>query len=277
MEFKTKAKLVVVGGAVVLLGIVGAITCTIKVNPGYVGVVYDKFNGGIQSEVLTEGLNLKKPWAKVNEFTIATEVKYMSKDKREGSKDDDSVTISCKDGSLNADLTFNYNFKADDVVSVQKKYRGRDGQDIINIVLRGQLRGWINEITKNYSTMEVHLTKKSEVNAKLTEHLNKKSKEYGVTFENVTLSETRASKEVQKAIESRQKVSQELERQKLELQKVEIEKEKAKLEAEKKLIQAEGERKANEEKAKGLSEAILKEKAIEKWSGQPAPTMKIEK
>ena len=62
-----------------------------------------------------------------------------------------------------------------------------------------------------------------------------------------------------------------------ELDKLKIEKDKAKLDAERKLIIAEGERKANEEKAKGLTEQILKEQAIQKWNGQPAPTMDIRK
>lgn len=266
----------IITGIVVVGGIV-LITCTEKIPAGNVGVVYDKFNGGVQQEVLTEGLNFKKPWAKVNEFPVSTEVVYMSKDSREGSTDDESITVSCKDGSLNADLTFNYYFDAKDVPNVQKKYRGKSGSDIMNIVLRGQLRGWISEVTKNYSTMDVHLTKKAEVNSKLTEHLNKKAKDYGVIFENVTLAETRASDEVQKAIEERQKVSQQLEKQKLELDKLKIEKDKAKLDAERKLIIAEGERKANEEKAKGLTEQILKEQAIQKWNGEPQSDIRIKK
>ena len=152
--------------------------------------------------------------------------------------------------------------------AVQKDYRGKTGKEIVDTVLRGQLRTWVGEVTKNYSTMEVHLTKKDEINTKLTEYLNKKADKYGVTFENVSLAETRPSTEVQQAIEKRQQIAQELEQQKLSLEKAEVAKEEEKLKQEKALIQAEGERKANEERAKGLNENILKQMAIEKWNGQ---------
>lgn len=252
---------------IIVIGIIIS-TCTVTVKQGHVGAVYDRFKKGIQTYTLTEGINFKTPWQSVNEFPISIETVYMSKDEREGSKVDESITISCNDGSLSADLTFSYRFKIEDVPKVQRQYRGKDGQEIMNSVLRGQLRSWISEVTKNYSTMEVHLTKKEVVNEKLTEHLNKKAEKYGVMFENVSLAETRASKEVQEAIEKRQQISQEVEQQRLQLEKAEIAKQAAQLEAEKKIIQAEGEKKSNEIKAQGLDEKILKEKYIEKWNGK---------
>ncbi|MGL5315758.1 MAG: prohibitin family protein [Peptostreptococcaceae bacterium] len=248
--------------------IVGFMTCTTTIKQGHVGAVYDRFKKGIQNYTLTEGINFKTPWQSVNEFPISIETVYMSKDEREGSPADESITISCNDGSLSADLTFSYRFKIEDVPKVQRQYRGKDGQEIMNSVLRGQLRSWISEVTKNYSTMEVHLTKKEVVNEKLTEHLNKKAEKYGVMFENVSLAETRASKEVQEAIEKRQQISQEVEQQRLQLEKAEIAKQAAQLEAERKIIQAEGEKKANEIKAQGLDEKILKEMYIDKWDGK---------
>lgn len=243
-------------------------TCTTTIKQGHVGAVYDRFKKGIQDYTLTEGINLKTPWQSVNEFPISIETVYMSKDQREGSPADESITISCNDGSLSADLTFSYRFKMEDVPKVQRQYRGKDGQEIMNSVLRGQLRSWISEVTKNYSTMEVHLTKKEVVNEKLTEHLNTKAEKYGVMFENVSLAETRASQEVQQAIEKRQQISQEVEQQRLQLEKAEIAKQAAQLEAERMIIQAEGEKKANEIKAQGLDERILREKYIEKWDGK---------
>lgn len=264
MRLKTAG---ILGVSVITLGIAGA-TCTTVVKQGHVGAVYDKMEKGIQDYTLSEGLNFKTPWQKVNEFPVSIETVYMSKDEREGSKDDESVTVSCSDGSLNADLTFSYRFDAEDVPTVQRKYRGKDGDYIVNTVLRGQLRTWVSEVTKNYNTMEVHITKKDEVNKKLTEYLNKKAKSYGVTFENVSLAETRPSLEVQRAIEKRQQIAQELEQQKLSLEKAEVAKKEEELKQEKALIQAEGERRANEEKAKGLNEKILKEMAIQKWDGK---------
>ena len=249
------------------LGVIGT-SCTTIIGQGQVGAVYDRLEKGVQDYTLSEGIHFVAPWQSVKEFPTSIETVYMSQDEREGSETDESITVSCSDGSLNADLTFSYRFDVKDVPEIQRKYRGKNGEYIINNVLRGQLRTWVSEVSKNYTTMEVHLTKRDEVNNKLTEYLNTKAEKYGVIFENVSLAETRASSKVQSAIEKRQQISQEVEQQKLQLEKAEIAKEQAELEAERKLIEAQGERKANEEKAKGLDEKILKQLTIEKWNGE---------
>ena len=260
-------KKVIPCAVLVVATLVVAPKCIKIVPQGNVGAIYNRLGGGIEDRVLEEGFNFKKPWEKINYFPVSIETVYMSKDSREGSENDESVTVSCQDGSLNADLTYSYRFDKSKVPEIQKKYRGKSGEEIMNQVLRGQLRSWVSEVTKNYTTMEVHLTDKDTVNNKLTEHLNKRAEKYGITFENVSLAETRASKEVQQAIEKRQQISQELEQQKLSLKKAEVEKERAQIEADKKVIEAEGDKKANEIKAKGLDDKILKEKMIEKWDG----------
>ena len=260
-------KKVIPCAVLVVATLVVAPKCIKIVPQGNVGAVYNRLGGGIEDRVLEEGFNFKKPWEKINFFPVSVETVYMSKDSREGSEDDESITLSCQDGSLNADLTYSYRFDKSKVPDIQRKYRGKSGDEIMNQVLRGQLRSWVSEVTKNYTTMEVHLTDKDTVNNKLTEHLNKRAEKYGITFENVSLAETRASKEVQQAIEKRQQISQELEQQKLSLKKAEVEKERAQIEADKKVIEAEGDKKANEIKAKGLDDKILKEKMIDKWDG----------
>lgn len=253
---------------IVIAGIAIFPSVTTIVPAGHVGAVYDKMQKGVQDYTLSEGFHFKAPWQKVKEFPTSIETIYMSADEREGSKENEEINVGCSDGSLKADLTFSYRFRAEDVPSVQKNYRGKDGEEIMNSVLRGQLRTWVGEVTKNYTTMEVHLSKKDEINTKLTEYLNKKAEKYGVTFENVSLVDTRPTEEVQRAIEKRQQIAQELEQQKLSLEKAELAKEEERLKQEKALIQAEGERKANEERAKGLSDKVLKQMMIEKWNGQ---------
>lgn len=262
----SKKKIILSGmaGLTIIGGIGAGMLCIERVPAGMVAGLYSPSNG-VENRVLENGWHFVNPMTKVSLFNISTEVCYMSADKREGSKEDESINISTKDGVINADLTYNYNFDAESVPSVQKKFRGKDGETIVNTILRGQMRSWISEVTKNYTTMEVHLTKKEEVNTKLTEEFNKKAKQYGLHFDTVSIAETRPSKEVQVAIEKRQKIAQELEQQKLNLQKTEIAKKEAQLEAERKLIVAEGERKANEEKAKGLDDKVLKEMAVKGW------------
>lgn len=261
-------KLIPVAVAGLIVGGIVLSNCTTVIKQGHVGAVYDRMAKGVQDYTLSEGLHFVSPWQTINQFPVSIETVYMSADEREGSENNESITISCQDGSLNADLAFSYRFDSKDIPNIQRKYRGKDGGYIMNNVLRGQLRTWVSEVSKDYTTMEVHLTKKNEVNDKLTQYLNRKAEKYGVIFENVSLAETRATSEVQRAIEKRQQISQEVEQQKLKLEKSEIAKQKAQLDADRKLIEAKGERQANEEKAKGLDSRILEQMKIEKWNGQ---------
>ena len=90
---------------IVIAGVVLAPSCTTIVPQGHVGAVYDKMEKGVQDYTLSEGFHFKTPWQKVNAFPTSIETVYMSADKREGSKENEEVTIGCNDGSLKADLT----------------------------------------------------------------------------------------------------------------------------------------------------------------------------
>lgn len=251
-----------------IVSIIIAITlfslCSTKIERGHVGVIFDPFKNGVQDQLLTSGRKMKMPWQKVYQFPTVTNSIYMSADKREGSKENESITVKASDGTLNADLSFSYNFDTTDIVKVYKKYMG-DGDYIVNNILRGQIRTWVSEATSKFTTMQIHQTHTEKVNDSITTHVAKKAKAYGVTIEKVALAETRASAEVEAAIKARQTAEQERKRQEDELKTLEIEKKKAELEAEKKLIIAEGERKANEVKAQGLDQRILTQMFIEAW------------
>lgn len=256
----------VVLGGVVIVGMVGFATCTTHISRGHVGVVFDQFNGGVQEKVLSSGRQFKMPWQKVNEFPIVTNTEYMSAKDTEGSEKNEAIKVKASDSVLTADLTFTYSFNPDDVVKVQKKYM-QDAEHIV-ATMKGRIRGWVSEATGKFTTMEIHQTSTEKVNMAITEYVKKKAKDFGVTIEEVILSETKPSEDMMKAIEARLLAEQNRRTKEDELKTVEIEKQKAQLEAEKKLIEAEGERKANEERAKGLDNRILEQMKIEKWDGK---------
>lgn len=250
---------------IILLGRVGYATCSTSVSRGHVGVVFDQFDGGVQDKVLTAGRQFKLPWQKVSEFPTVTKTIYMSADSREGSKEDESIKIKAKDGTLQADLTFMYSFDATDVVGVQKKYMG-DG-DYIMTLIRGQLRGWVSEATSKYSTMEIHQTATEDVNAAITEHVAEKAKAFGITIEKVTLSETKPPEQILQAIQSLQVEENNRKAKEEQLKSLEVEGQIIDKENEIALKKAENERKMNEEKSAGLTDEILQQMWIDKWSG----------
>ncbi len=215
---------------VIIVGAISVFLCSEVVPAGYVGVQYS-LNGGIKDEVLPQGWHLVAPTIKVSEYSIATEQLLMTQDEREGSKDNDSFDVICKDGKLNVDFEMSYHFESDDVVRVFTKYRGMTGQDVVDSIIRNKIKAKISEVTSTYTVLEAHMDKKAELNNEITKVLQGYLLEYGITVESANLSATRPDDQIQQAITERSKVAQELE---IEKQK----QEKAKLEAETKTIQA---------------------------------------
>lgn len=52
---------------------------TVKIDPGYIGIIYDATHGGVNGETMKEGWNFKTPTQKVTEYSIALEQSYLTK------------------------------------------------------------------------------------------------------------------------------------------------------------------------------------------------------
>ena len=211
---------------------------------------------------------------KVNSYTVATEQAYLSKDKKEGSKDDDSFNIPTSDGkTVNVDLEFSYHFDAEKLPETFVKFKGQDGKTIENNFMRGKIKAWCSEITSTFSVLDIYGEKRAELNAKTLKHVQDRFNEYGIVIDSLNFSRIELDEKTAEAIQNRINAQQKLEQQKTE-------NEKAKLEAEKKVTEAEATAKANDIINSSLNADNLEKirlenqkKAIEKWNGQLPNTM----
>lgn len=261
--------LITTGAVVVAVG-VGAMLCVEKVPAGYVAGQFS-ISGGIKNEVLSPGWHIISPAIKTSKYSVATEQLYMSKDKQEGSKDDESFDVTCKDGKLNADFEMSYSFNADDIPSVMKRYRGMSGEHIIDSVVRGKIKTFVSEETSKYTVMDAHLEKRGELNKAIFTRLKKELKAFGINVESANLSATRPDEKLAKAIAERSEANQKLEKIKLEAQIKEQEAENKRIEAQGNadaaLIKAEGEAKANEVLQQSLTSELIELEKVNKWNG----------
>lgn len=266
----------IITGVIIAGGVIFGISSIERIKPGYVGVVYS-YNNGVQDQVLTQGWKFVSPTKKVTKYSVSTEQLYMSKDTKEGKGDDDSFDAICNDGKLNVDLEMSYHFDADKVPSVFTRYRGMDGQDVVNNIVRGKIKTLVNEITSQYSVIDVHMEKKAELNRAITKHLKENLSDYGITVESANLTQTRPEDAIKQAITKRSAAAQEVEAEKQKQQKAKMEAETKKIqaegEAEAARIKAKGEADANRELQKSLTPELIKKMEIEKWNGSKATTV----
>ena len=261
----------VVIGIILVLAIIGLILFTTKIPAGYAGIVYN-MNGGIEENVRHQGWSIVSPTKTVTKYTVAREQSYMTKDKRGDSEDDESFEIPTREGaSLEVDVAFGYTFDINRLPDTFNRFRGQDGKEILDTFIKPTMQGWIKEITPRYGMIEIVSKQRGEVNAALTEEMQKRFDKYGIIIDTVTLTDVRPDEDTDKAIKKKIRAQEELETAKVtaETEKVNAEKDKAvalinaekekeaaAIEAEKAKIKAEGTAAARETESKAEAEAI---------------------
>lgn len=245
-------------GIVVAVAVVGGlftVKSLKKIDTGKVGVVYS-MKGGVQDTTLGQGFHFINPLLKVKEFTIGNEQLVLSKDKREGSKGNESFKVATSDdASIAVSFQMSYRYNPSTVVDTYKNYKGMDGEDIVEQRVKTVLKSKVSEITTNYSMMDIYSGDRSEINHKLTDYLNKDfGKSYGIEVLDASIIDVHPDEKLKAAIDNRVKSLQ-------EKQQAQAEQEKVKVESETKLIQAQNaaEVKVKEAQAQADSNRLVSE------------------
>ena len=224
----------VIGVAVVALA-GGAFTVSHmeRIPTGRVGVQYS-LNGGVKDEVLDMGVNFVLPGIHVKEFTIGNEQLILSKDKREGSEGDDSFKVATSDdASISISFQMSYRYNPETVVDTYKKFKGMDGEDIVEQRVKTVLKSKISEITTDYSMMQLYSGNRSEINDKITEYLNREfGKAYGIEVLDASIIDVHPDDKLKAAIDDRVKALQEKQQAEVEQEKIKVQKETEKMQAE---------------------------------------------
>lgn len=225
----------VITAIVIIVGLIMAVACIERIPTGYEGVVYN-MNGGVTGETLTQGWHIVSPTKKVKSFAISEEQLIMSKNSQEGSKEDESFTVSTSDDAmLSISFQMSYRFLSDQLTDTYTRFRGLDGEDIINNRVKTVLKSKVSEVTTDYSMMDIYSGNRSEINAKITEYLNKQfSKAYGIEVVDASITDVHPDEKLKTAIDNRVTALQ-------QKQQAEAEQETAKVQAETNLIKAQNE------------------------------------
>ena len=265
-------------GAAALVGGVYTIASIETIPTGKVGVQYS--TGGVKNEVLDEGWHFINPLLKVKEFTVGNEQLILSKDKREGSKGNEAFNVATSDdASIAVSFQMSYRYIPDKVVDTYRKFKGMDGEDIVNRRVKSVLKSKISEITTDYSMMDIYSGNRSELNAEITKHLNAEfNSDYGIEVLDASIIDVHPDKKLKSSIDARVKALQEKQQAKAEQEKLKVQKETEKIQAQadaeierinaqtkadKLKIQAEAEAEANKVVSSSITEELIRMKEAE--------------
>ena len=280
LEFGSKEKTAIMGGTgiaiILLIFAVLTFMCTYKINPGFNGVVYS-MDGGIEDETLGQGFHVVMPWKKVSEYPVSTETVYYTKgdssSEDQEDRKDNSINVSTKDGkTVSVSATYAFHMDPSNLPAVFEKFRGQDVEVIEKGYMRNEMFQAINEVTSQYSLMELVGDKRPEINQKIFEKFHNSLEQHGIIIETFNLSDVVPDDATVQAIQNVVNAQNALEQSKIEKQKAEVEAEKARISAKGKadaaLIEAEGQAKANAKLQQSLTELIVNQHMVEKWDGK---------
>ncbi len=263
------------GGILVAIALVGAFIlscmCLTTINAGYVGVVYNA-NGGVEELTLGQGWHIVSPWQHVTEYPVSTETVYLSKDTKEGSKEDDSFNVGSSDGKpVSVDVSYRYHFEPTKLKHIFNKFRGQDAKIIADTYIRGFVKDKTNNVSTQYGLFDIYGSKRGEVALKSYQALCEVLTPDGIIIENLSIIDVRPDEQTKQAIQAKVNAIQ-------GLQQIEVEKSRAIIEAEKKKIEADGEATkkrieadaiaySNQKIQSSASQQIIDLEWIKKWNG----------
>lgn len=244
---------------------------------GNVGIIVHKLGGakGVDSEEVGVG----RYWLGLNDelyiFPTFTQNHVWTKDRTEGSPNDDSFTFQTKEGlNVNTDVGIAYHIEPTKINTVFQRYR-KGAEEITNVVLRNSIRDAFNKSASVVDIESVYGAGKAKLMEDVISRVKTDLEPIGIIVENVFLvGNMRLPETVVEAINAKIGATQKAAQRENEVAQ-------AKAEADKAIETARGEAQSKLAIAKAEAEAIklkgdaLKDNpklaelaAIEKWNGQ---------
>ncbi len=265
-----------------LVSSIALLTACSNVPPGYVGVLVNKVGGdkGVDQKELTPG----RYWLTINEelFTFPTfsQTQIWTKDKNEGSPNDDSMSFQTSEGiTANSDIGITYHIDESKVSTVFQKYR-QGIEEITHTYLRSMVRDGLNTEAARFTTESINGAGKTELMNAVKNRVISETKDIGIVIENVYwIGSIRWPEEIVNSINMKVQSIQKTQQRENEVAQSRAEAEKAIAEArgvaESRLVIARAEAEAIELRGKALraNPEIIRLNEVERWDGKLPTTM----
>jgi prohibitin 1 len=234
-----------------VIGLLLAIPAFFTVVPANsVGIVYSPFSGGVQENMLDEGINAKGPFDTV--YMLSTEVQTNQLVELNGQTRDSQY--------LNISIDVKYIVDPKQAVNVFRNFRSLS--NVSSTLVRPAAQRAIESALVKYNIIEILGSKRSEVYVEIENFLTTRLKDNGLILHSITFLDTDGGEEIE------QKIRDEAVEKKAGETAL-LRKARAETEAETRIIQAEAEAKEKEILAAAISKSpeILELEWIKKWSG----------
>jgi regulator of protease activity HflC (stomatin/prohibitin superfamily) len=219
--------------------------------------VIKNFDGTIEREDVTAGLDWKAPWQDAVDFDI-TGQQAIYKGNGQATSDGEKVngpeiTAQDKDGvSSNIDVAIRYSVKPDSVSEIFSVYKSQE--NFVARLIDQDIRSVVRNIPSTYSTVDV-LAKRSELESKIVEGLKSRWEKQGVVVDSVALQGIRYPQVVQDRFTDAQNAKTQVVQEQAKL-------ESTKISAQQRIVEAEAQAEANRKLAASLTPEVLQSQQL---------------
>jgi len=231
---------------------------------------------GQKKGVESEELGVGRYFIGINEelytFPTFTQNYVWTKNKSEGSPQDESITFQTTEGlSVNADIGISYHIRGDMVNTIFQKYR-KGVEEITDIYLRNMVRDAFNTAAAQKKVEYVYGQGKSDLVSEVEDIVKNQVEEIGIIIERIyIIGSLRLPEQVVNALNKKIEATQKAGQRENEIRQAEAEAKKkiaeADGDAQSILLKAKAQAEANRLLTESISDKLINYELVKKWDG----------
>lgn len=279
------ATLIIIG--VIAVGLIWLLTTSLRtINPGYVGIVFDKITHQVTAKAREPGWTLINPFTQsIQEYPITIQNYSMVQKGSEGAvSGDDSIKVQSSEGQqINLDVVIQYQVKRDEAGALYQDWGGAPIETVEDRVVRQYTRSQVPVIAALYSWEELTASKRDELSKKVIAALTEEFGRRHLQLVNFGIREVHLPESLQQALDVKIQAQQQAEQQKYQLEQAKVKAEQDRVEAEghanalkaqasgeaqATLIRAQAQSEANKQLAASLTPSLIRYQQLQKWDGR---------
>jgi regulator of protease activity HflC (stomatin/prohibitin superfamily) len=262
-----------IGGA--LVGALILLTSWKTIEPGYVGIVFDKVSHQVTTGVRDPGWAFINPLTEaIQEYPVTIQTYSMVQKSSEGKvSGDDSIKVQSSEGQqLNLDVVIQYEVTRDEANLLYQDWGGAAIDVIEDRIVRQYTRSQVPLVVSQYSWESITTSGREEITESISKRLITEFRKRHLNLVSFGVREVHLPQSLQQALDDKIKAQQLAERQSYALKQAQVQAEQTKVEAQGEAsaieVKARAQAQANQLLSKSLTSELIRSQQIQKWDGK---------
>ena len=269
--------------AVIFLGLV--FSSWRNINPGFVGIVFDKANHTVTTGALDPGWAFINPFTKaIQEYPVTIQTYPMVQSSDEGTSRDDSIKVQSNEGQqINLDVVIQYQVEKSKASQLYTDWGGAPISTVETGVVRQYTRSQVPVVASKYTWEEITSTKRAEMVKDIVAILTAEFDRRHLTLVSFGIREVHLPQALQRSLDQKIQAQQAAEQQKYQLAQAVVKadqdvaqatgqanamKQQAEGEAQATLTRARAQAQANDLLSKSITPSLIQYEQLRRWDGR---------